>query len=395
MTRNYPDFITSYLDYTENSEPPRLFREWASVAIIAACLQRKCYLEWSGDVFPNFYIVLTSPAGKVRKGTALAPAYNMLLQIGLSNIVPDSITREALIRFIAEKQTVIERSNGTLFTHCSVTIFSQELTVFLGHKNNQLITDLTDLYDNRSPMWRYLTKHQGSDEIVGAWVNLIGATTPGAIHESLPTRALSGGLLSRMIFVYEERKGKSVPDPRKTDKERQMEELLAQDLESILALSGEFKLTQDFVDAWAPWYMQQEDNPPFQDERFEGYFSRRPVQALKLSMVLSASGNSNMLIDSKILKRAINLLERTEFRMRFAFGGFGILDHKLIIEAIRDELIIRGEMSWKDILSRMYNIADAETVARAIGAMVDYGWCRKETRSSSNKSESIIQWIKH
>ena len=66
--RNIPDWIEGYLAYTEDSEPPQLFKEWCAVSVIAAALQRKCKLEWGTTVFyPNLYIVLTAPAGKARK----------------------------------------------------------------------------------------------------------------------------------------------------------------------------------------------------------------------------------------------------------------------------------------------------------------------------------------
>ena len=77
-SRLVPDWIESYLEATDNTEPPILYRTWTAVSVIAAVLQRKVFLEWHTRIFPNMYIVLVGPPGRCRKGTAMVPVQKML-----------------------------------------------------------------------------------------------------------------------------------------------------------------------------------------------------------------------------------------------------------------------------------------------------------------------------
>lgn len=340
--RNIPDWIEGYLAYTEDSEPPQLFKEWCAVSVIAAALQRKCRLEWGTTVFyPNLYIVLTAPAGKARKGTAMAPARKFIDRIGIP-LAAEAVTREALIRTLKESESVVSTENG-IIVHSSLTVFSPELTVFLGYNNTQLMSDLTDWFDC-SEKWVYRTKTAGTDDISGVFINMLGATTPDLIRSTLPLDAIGGGLTSRMIFVFEEKKGKIVPFPFVSEETRKLETKLYYDIECINMLQGQFKFTKEFLSRWGDWYTAQEGKNPFganYNKAFDGYIERRPTQVLKLSMVMNASRTDEMVLDEPDLARAIDLLERTEKKMPRAFGGIGMSQNAQLTYAI-SELIARS-----------------------------------------------------
>ena len=340
--RNIPDWIEGYLAYTEDSEPPQLFKEWCAVSVIAAALQRKCKLEWGTTVFyPNLYIVLTAPAGKARKGTAMAPARKFIDRIGIP-LAAEAVTREALIRTLKESESVLSTETG-IIVHSSLTVFSPELTVFLGYNNTQLMSDLTDWFDC-SEKWVYRTKTAGTDDISGVLINLLGATTPDLIRSTLPLDAIGGGLTSRMIFVFEEKKGKIVPFPFVSEETRKLETKLYYDIECINMLQGQFKFTKEFLSRWGDWYTAQEGKNPFganYNKAFDGYIERRPTQVLKLSMVMNASRTDEMVLDEPDLARAIDLLERTEKKMPRAFGGIGMSQNAQLTYAI-SELIARS-----------------------------------------------------
>lgn len=335
--RNVPNWIEGYLAYTEDSEPPKLFKEWCAVSVIAAALQRKCRLEWGTTVFyPNLYIVLTAPAGKARKGTAMAPARKFIDRIGIP-LAAEAVTREALIRTLKESESVVSTENG-IIVHSSLTVFSPELTVFLGYNNTQLMSDLTDWFDC-SEKWVYRTKTAGTDDISGVFINMLGATTPDLIRSTLPLDAIGGGLTSRMIFVFEEKKGKIVPFPFISEETRKLETKLYYDIECINMLQGQFKFTKEFLSHWGDWYTAQEGRNPFganYNKAFDGYIERRPTQVLKLSMVMNASRTDEMVLDEPDLARAIDLLERTEKKMPRAFGGIGMSQNAQLTYAISE-----------------------------------------------------------
>jgi hypothetical protein len=289
--------------------------------MIAAMLQRKVSLPWGHfSIFPNLYIVLVGPSGS-RKGTAMNLGYPFLRELGI-RMSAEAITREALIKELKLSSNTQIDSQGRPLIHCSLTVHSQELTVFLGYNNMQMMADLCDWYDCKD-RWTYRTKNQGTDELVGVWVNLEGATTPDLLRSALPADAIGGGLTARMILIFEKRKAKSVTCPFLTQDELKLRDALLSDLEQILMLSGEFKLSKEYLDFWNVWYPAQDAHPPFTDSRLSGYVERRPIHALKLSIVANASRSSKMILELQDLKRGIAFMEEAEVKMPYVFSGVG------------------------------------------------------------------------
>jgi hypothetical protein len=302
------------------------------------------------------YIVLVGPAGKARKGTAMAPAQKLLEDLDIK-MAAESMTRESLIKCLAETSESIQDAEGKITFHSSLTIFSPELVVFLGQNNQNLLMDLTDWYDCRN-RWTYRTKNMGTDEITGIYVNLIGATTPELIRSTLPLDAIGGGLTSRMVFVYEEKKGKIVAAPMLSKEEMELQATLRRDLERIYLMRGEFRVTQGFFDKWVEWYTAQEDNPPFVDPRFAGYIERRPNHVMKLSMILNASRTSTMIIDKTDIDRAIKILTFTERKMTNTFSGVGKSNNADVISRVMSEIAIRKQITFSQLLELFYFDAD-------------------------------------
>lgn len=332
--------------------------------MIAAALQRKCSLNWGTfTLFPNMYIVLVGPSG-CRKGTAMGPGFSFIRKLGL-RMAAEATTREALIKALKDcnDNTVIK---DVVHIHSSLTIFSQELTVFLGYNNQQLMADLCDWFDCRD-LWVYRTKNMGTDEIHGVWVNLIGATTPDLLASTLPQDAIGGGLTARMIMIYETQKGKIVPLPRVTEEELTLAELLQSDLEKINLMGGEFQPTEDFINYWVEWYVYQSHNPPFDHPKFGGYLERRGMHVLKLSMICSASESNDMLITEKHLKRAIGLLELVENKMIRVFDGVGASPVSAILTSVLHYIATVKVCKLTDLMSRFYQDVDK----RGMIAMLD------------------------
>lgn len=343
MPRKVDDWIQGYMDYTENSEPPTTYKKWVAISLIASVLQRKCYLEWGPiTFFPNMYIVLVGPSGRCRKGTAMGIGAKFLNDIGIK-MAAEATTREALIKSLHETEDFQTDAGGNIDHHSSLTIFSPELTVFLGYNNLQLISDLTDWYDCRD-QWEYRTKNSGTNTIKGVYVNLIGATTPDLIRSALPQDAVGGGLSSRMIFVSEYEKSKIVATPFLDEDDIKLYRNLKHDLEMIYTMRGGFKITDEFVAKWVDWYTNANKNPPFRDNpKFEGYINRRGNHVLKLCMILSASEGDDMVIRSSTLSRAVGILEEVEKKMPTVFYGHGTSDNADVTGRILQTIEAHGD----------------------------------------------------
>lgn len=376
MERQLNDWIDGYLTVCKNSEPPKMYHLWCAISVIAAVLQRKCRIDWGTITFyPNMYIVLVGPSGACRKGTAMGTALDFLENLDVK-LAAESITREALIRELKNaNDNTVNLETGSSDMHSSLTIWAPELTVFLGYHNHQLLSDLTDWYDCRN-RWTYRTKNMGTDEIIGVYVNMIGATTPDLIRTTMPLDAIGGGLTSRMIFVYEEQKEHIVPVPFLTEAEIGLMHQLKADLETINSLNGKFNATEEFLDYWKQWYTSTASNPPFRDPRFSGYIERRPNHVMKLSMIVNASRTNNMVLQRTDLERAISFLELTERKMQNTFSGVGKYSHADTLTKVMNEIAMHGEegVSREEITYLFRNDANNFIMKEIIETLSQMGW---------------------
>jgi hypothetical protein len=328
LKRKLPDWIDAFLLYTENSEPPYLFRKWTAISCVAAAMQRKCSIDWGTALtfYPNLYIILVGPSA-TGKGTAMNPGLEIIRETPAIKTSAQATSLQALIRHLKDTNlTDIDMVSGKQAYHSSMTIFSKEFTVFLGYHNMELMAALCDWYDCDS-RWSYETIARKREEIIGVWVNLIGGTTPDLIQSSLPQESIGGGLTSRIIFIYEERKAKLVTLPIQSPKEKELFNLLCHDLEKISMLSGKFSVSNAFAERWHNWCIEAEKSPPFYDKKFDGYLGRRRTHLMKLAMICSASsGEHDMILTEDDLERAIGFLEEAEVKMDKVFKGVGKSD---------------------------------------------------------------------
>jgi hypothetical protein len=185
------------------------------LSVIAGALQRRIYLKWGlGQViFPNLYVVLIGPSGRTRKGVSIGIAKDFLKSVPGLTVAPESSSgRQAMI--LAMKRASInfkDPTDGKIKFHCSITAFSEELSVFLGQGDIAYLSNLTDWYDSKDD-WEYETVGRGKDSLQGLCLNLMGATAPDWIQSMIPPEAVGGGFTSRVIFIVEEHKKQTVPE---------------------------------------------------------------------------------------------------------------------------------------------------------------------------------------
>ena len=392
--RNLNDWIEGFLQLTENSEPPYLFRKWTAISCIASALQRKCSVDWGTSLkfYPNLFIVLVGPSA-TGKGTAMNPGLDIISEIPAIRMSAQATSLQALIRRLKETNlTDVDMVSGKQTYHSSMTIFSKEFTVFLGYHNSELMAALCDWYDC-DRKWSYETISRDKEEITGVWVNLIGGTTPDLIQSSLPIDSIGGGLTSRIIFIYEEKKGKLVTIPTQTPEERELFKLLVYDLEKISLLSGKFKFTPNFVSEWDRWCRYADVNPPFYDSKFDGYVGRRRTHLMKLSMVISAShGQHDLVLSIDDLKTAVKFLEEAEVKMEMVFKGVGKSDISSMINKASAYIIQSKikEIPFFEFARFFSNDMDKNMMDRVIRTLEATNTIRYITRPGANDIIKVL-----
>lgn len=375
MGRKLDDWLTAYLEFTESTEPPYMYNVWVGLSAIASVLQRKCSIRMGLlETFPNLFVALVGPSG-AGKSRSMQVARDLLREVGVG-ISAQRITNEALIREM--KNALIDEPNesGKLFTHSSFTVHSSELAVFLGENNNQLLSDLCDLYDCDA-RWEYKTKDPTkADEIIKPYLNIIGGITPALLQSRLPAEAIGGGLTSRMVCVYEEKPSKLVPMPSLSKHELELKKALIDDLFAMKAMKGRFSLTKDFAKIWVEWYIDARNNPPFDDPQLEGYCSRRPLHVLKMIMIMSASESDDMIVSEQHLARALKILYETEKNMPKTFQGVGENKNAKVLTAMMRYIAMVGRVKLQDIHRKFYSEADKFMIDNMIKQLVSMKYCK-------------------
>ena len=370
MARELTNWLDSYLEYTTETESPTSYHTWCGLATVAGALQRKVYLKWGiGQViYPNLYVVLIGPSGRTRKGVALGIAKDLLKQVQGITITPESSSGKQSTILVMKRAGLDfnDPTDGKTKRHCSVTAFSEELSVFLGQGDISYLSALTDWYDSKDD-WEYETVGRGKDSIKGICLNLVGGTAPDWIQSMIPHEAIGGGFTSRVIFIVEEQKGKLVPEHTMTVREIELQGMLLRDLERINKLVGVMEMNPGAKQLYVDWYIEQNmlasaGKHAVDDPRFAGYNERRATHLRKLLMVCCAARSDDLWITEEDFHRATGLLRSAEVNMHKTFGGFGRSRNSDATEAIKDWIEKVEITTRKQVLQRFYRDVDVQTM---------------------------------
>lgn len=399
MSRELTNWLDSYLEYTENSESPISYHTWAGLSVVAGALQRRVYLKWGlGQViYPNLYIVLIGPSGRTRKGVALGIAKDFLKQVPGVTVVPESSSgRQAMI--LAMKRAAKnfqDPTDGIIKFHCSVTAFSEELSVFLGQGDIAYLSNLTDWYDSKDD-WEYETVGRGKDSLQGLCLNLCGGTAPDWIQSMIPQEALGGGFTSRVIFIVEEKKRKLVPEYTLDDAAVELGQKLTRDLERIAQLTGEVRFEDDAKELYKSWYVTETEkldngNPAVADRRFAGYCERRATHLRKLMLVCSACRGDDLLINTADFHKAHALIKAAEVNMGKTFGGLGKARASDETEVVMNFIKDMSMTTRKVIMGRFFRDIDPLTFAQIEQTLLQMGVIKMQIAPGGG--DRIYTWI--
>jgi len=390
MKRKLYDWLSSYLEYTENSESPISYHTWAGITCVSAAFQRKVYMRLGhSTLYPNNYIVLVGPSASARKGEPLVIARDIVEELNLYVVGEDS-TPEALIRDIkGSEQMFRDETTGNMKFHSSVTGFMEELAVFTGKQNTAFLAYLTNWYDSRD-RWVRRTKHQGTDEIIGMCFNFIASTAPDWLPHILTREAIGGGFTSRCIFVVEERKRQTVLDPNAKPPSQKLRLDLIHDLEIIQTLNGEYQWSPEAKKAYEAWYAEEDEKilqgkPLLGDPALDGYVSRRPAHIRKISMAMAASAHNGLIVELDDFERAMLLLATAEKKMSRIFTGVGrgryVAETDLVISYLKS----RKHISKSQLLRDLYRHLDEAAFTSIIDVLKDMKVVRVRISNEDNE----------
>ncbi len=393
--RECTDWIEEYLEYVDYTEPPTSYHRWTALGCIAAALQRRVYFDWGMErIFPNLYIFLLGPAAQTRKSTALRVGEEMIKELGIPMIGQDN-SKEAVIREIKKANTSF--NDGTAIRmQSAVVCFASELAVFLGRQDSDFQAYLTDWYDSPEK-WVRTTKHQGVDDISGLSFTLVGAMAPDWIPHVFTPESIGGGFTSRVMFVTEYKKAKTIANPNNAPPTNGRRIRLMKDLQTIqTSMVGAYVFDKKAEAFYEDWYTKddaalQSGDFAVPDRAFHSYCGRRPTLLRKLCMSVAASRRNEKIIMLKDIQDALLWMEQSEVRMPGTFAAVGRSPHATAMAAFKQILQQKGKILRSAFIRSMTADMSLEELD-SIEGQLEAGKQLRVTRLTDT-NDTLYEWL--
>lgn len=355
--RELENWISTYLEYTEDSESPEQLHYWTGMSVLSTALRRQAFMDrGTYKLYPNLYIIIVGDSGKIRKSVAMGIGVNLLLKA-----VPDiseykgfmkgRMTPEGLVKYMNRNKLTMVDGKDILKQESHTLIFADELATFFGYDKltaSRLSILLTETY-GCPDSYPHTIKSEDPIIVKNLYTNLLSGTDPRNL-KVLPEDAV-GGLLGRTIFVTANKRRKKLAWP-KLGIETIREKLIV-DLFRISNLKGEFVPTKAARQFFADWYDEFSDRE-FNDPRLDAFHERAHDTALKVAMLLSVSMGDDLIVNETHMRTGIQIIENQidEFRQSMEWAG--------------TSLYAQNRSKFIDILKRHKGVVARRAVQRAM-----------------------------
>lgn len=398
-------FLDAHLEYTIETESPRIAHRWCAISAIGALLGRSFYFQHGHfRVYPNLFVMLVGEPG-ARKSTAVKLMKKLVVGSGYDTISADKTSKEKFLldlEGLTDEEQMVATLGGTKKYDSStalnlwgdkadaqepkeVFVMADEFNEFSGTNNLEFYTTLGNLWDwdDETKPFSQRLKNSRSVAIWQPTVSILGGNTHDNFNRAFPPEAGGIGFLSRMLLIYVEDTGKRITFPPEPNPEHT--EVLTKFLRNIRGrYSGAAKRTDEASEILDKIYKGW---IPLSDPRLRSYSTRRFTQLLKLCLSICASRLSDT-ITTEIVIEANTYLASAEHGMPRALGLFGAgkhsaLAHKIVAFITDSSKAIGIKDLWKEVhkdLDKPADLAQIMTMleqADLIFHVVGKGWLPK------------------
>lgn len=400
MARHFKNWLKAYCSFTSSSEAPLEFHFWTGVSTIAATLQRRVWkdelhFKWT----PNFYIIFVGPAGVVTKSTTLNIGYHLLEKVLDKNkkpaihFGPDSMTWHGLAKKFEDATAYHtykdKKGQDQKILMSPLTCSVSELGTFLRPDDSSLVSFLTDVWDGKDRPFQHNTLASGNIKMEGAWLNIIGATTPAWLQNNFPSSLIGEGIGSRIIFIFAEHKRQLTAYPSRAPRSANYhadEQKLIEDLNEIAKMIGPYELTEEAYVYGEDWYQKHNTirNPLFASSRYSGYLARKQTHLHKLAMILAAAQRDDLVINHQDLMEADLILKDAEKSMIRAFESMGVVDDAKHVNELINFVQAHKWLTGQQLYRLCFNVMSERDFKSALKAAVDGGILEVVKRGTEN-----------
>lgn len=323
MKRNFDNFLDAYLDYADNKFAPRAFHLWSGLALIAAGLERKVWTTITADknTYPNIYLFLVAKPA-VGKSSAIDLAINFIRGhnkasgVNPIKMLSNQATEQKYIELMTEAKEIVL---GTKIQYHSSHFFhaSEASNTFKNIKgSNDLLSALTEFYDCSDYWEKSLVGRKDKIIINNMCLSLLAGCTFDFLGKLITSESIFGGFASRVIYIIHA--GNVTREVKwetgdNFEQKNEMKKRLLEDYKQICSIYGKFGHDQSWVDLYNDWYPKQESERNAQEsEKMQSLLARKPVNVLKVAMLLCAAESNDMVLKASHLERSIELVSAVE-----------------------------------------------------------------------------------
>lgn len=417
-------FVHDFVAHLRGTETATSFSVWSGLSLVAAAVRRSAWFEWFPDpLYPQFYVFLVAPPGRVMKGNPIKiirkagrgfhefisdPVIQLEKEM---NLYSGAATPESLHELLQpeERWHRTQGSDGRgkvlrIDRGSQIYLVESELSTFLGKQqyNVGLVQKLTDLYDGNDDSGERYTKKEKLQKLRNISVNLIAATTPGDLSNAIPREAFGGGLMSRIVIVFEG-KGRRVYDaPFLYNGAPRLEDLMRKLAWIAEKQRGRHDFSEPAAEFFHEWYTRFKKNLNEADEQRSLSISRQPtiLRQLALTIKLQRYEHTDGRITLDDLMLAKDILDET---YRHSEGAVDEIDQDVSVKK-RDRVGRYIQRAGKDgiprqaLIQRISRYMKVDDVNFALTHFLESGeievWedGEKKTRWSRRGTE-VYSWV--
>lgn len=359
MSRNLPDWIEGFAQYTKHLATEDVFRTWGAIFAISAALERKVVFLLPPDnkLFTNMQVIFVAAPG-IGKSNIIKVVQRLVAGLPDHKLAHDDISKASLIDELNDARRSIMCKNIEVDRQFnSLSIVSSELGALLPGYDASFLNLLTTLYDCIGFSERRRHRKNGEEiiSIPKPQINLLAATTPSGLGEILPEGAWQQGFTARTFMIYARFKSQYPLFNPDIDMSafRVYEKKLMEDYRRIAGLAGVMTITKEAIEELCKWH--DAGGPPIPSHpRLENYKTRRTsMHAIKLAMIASISRHDGLEINKSDVKRGRNWLLDAEKYMPYMFNRMTVGSDQFVIQ---DLLFALGKAAKSEggLLSREY-----------------------------------------
>jgi len=341
LPRVLPDFLESWMHYTQYIPAPKLFRLWAGLFVLSAASSRRVWTRTHSTfppIFPNLYAMLVGDPGS-GKDMAINTASGLLTvaQDGLSQgqgifMGGESISAKGVLEGLLNDAALFKiRANLTgkqeQIEFHSMLLCIPELGTTLPQYDHRLISMLNELYNCKESGFREQIRGRGNSEatiIPRPHLAMLLGIQPATMYETFPEQSFRSGFFARVNLIYTPETIRIRPyDKTRKDLSAEVPKLIT-DLRSIFNVVGKMKETPEYEELLGDF---SEGRPKdVNHSRFLDYNVRRWFHLHKVAMLCSLSESNSLRLEPKHFHRAKAFLFEAEKNMPHVFSGLSTSD---------------------------------------------------------------------